>query len=220
MFETIALLAGIFSSSFIVALSGALMPGPLLTITIVETGKRGIWAGPLLIIGHAILEIVMIFILVVGFGTYLKTDLVFSLIAVLGSFILLWMAYGLLKTPPQLDVQIKPDIANHKKSKHPVITGILASLANPYWTIWWVTIGLSFITKSTSVGWMGVTAFFMGHILADFIWYFLISLGFTKGKRFLNEKIYKGIMIFCALFLTFFAFWFGYEGITKLIKIL
>jgi hypothetical protein len=50
----------IFASSFVIALSGALMPGPLLTATISECSQRGFIAGPLLITGHAILELVLV----------------------------------------------------------------------------------------------------------------------------------------------------------------
>ena len=55
-----ASLALIFGSSFVIALSGALMPGPLLTATIAESSRRGFIAGPLLIGGHAILEMALI----------------------------------------------------------------------------------------------------------------------------------------------------------------
>jgi threonine/homoserine/homoserine lactone efflux protein len=50
----------IFFSSFIIALSGAMMPGPLLTATISESSQRGVFAGPLLIVGHGILELLLL----------------------------------------------------------------------------------------------------------------------------------------------------------------
>ena len=48
--DSIAVLFGIFATSFVIALSGALMPGPVLTVTISESTKRGFWAGPLIIV--------------------------------------------------------------------------------------------------------------------------------------------------------------------------
>ena len=60
----------IFASSFVIALSGALMPGPLLTATISESSRRGFWAGPLMIAGHAILELALVVALSWGFPVF------------------------------------------------------------------------------------------------------------------------------------------------------
>ena len=51
MFSLLTIVAG----AFVVALSGAMAPGRVLTITISETLKRGFKAGPLIVLGHAIL---------------------------------------------------------------------------------------------------------------------------------------------------------------------
>ena len=53
------LLAGVPITSFIVALSGALMPGPLLTLTVGEAARR-VLGGPLIIVGHALLELALV----------------------------------------------------------------------------------------------------------------------------------------------------------------
>ena len=64
----------IFTSSFVIALSGALMPGPLLTVTISESTRRGAVAGPLMILGHGILELALILALLAGLAPILKRD--------------------------------------------------------------------------------------------------------------------------------------------------
>ena len=40
------------------------------------------------------------------------------------------------------------------------------SAANPYWLIWWLTIGRGYDMFSMKYGWLGVALFFIGHILA------------------------------------------------------
>lgn len=206
----IFLLSSIFLTSFLVAFSGAMMPGPLLTLTIAETPRRGIWTGPLLISGHAILELIMVFLLLFGLGPYLQSPLSLTIIGLGGALVLLFMARGLLGALPVLDFE-QPS-PRGGANRNPLLAGIMASLANPYWTIWWVSIGLATITQATKLGFAGVAFFFAGHILADFLWYFLVSLGFTKGRKFIGEKGYRLIMRGCGLLLVIFGLWFGYTG--------
>ncbi|MEK6655195.1 MAG: LysE family transporter, partial [Thermodesulfobacteriota bacterium] len=65
-------LSTIFFSSFLIALSGAMMPGPLLTAAIGEASRRGFIAGPLLVAGHGILELVLVAALLLGLAPYLQ----------------------------------------------------------------------------------------------------------------------------------------------------
>jgi len=65
---------------------------------------------------------------------------------------------------------------------------MLASLSNPYWTLWWATIGLGYLAAAMKFGLKGVVVFFWGHILADYTWYALISVGITRGKRLFKPK--------------------------------
>ncbi|HEY3298723.1 MAG TPA: LysE family transporter, partial [Armatimonadota bacterium] len=64
----------IFAASFMVALSGAMMPGPLLTVTVSQTVRRGFIASVLLMIGHALLELVLVAGLIFGLGGVLKNN--------------------------------------------------------------------------------------------------------------------------------------------------
>ncbi len=203
---------GIFVSSFLIALSGALMPGPLLTIAIGESPRKGYLAGPLLILGHGILEAALLVCLMLGLAPILKQDFVFGIIALSGSIILLWMAFGMFRSLPSLSLDFDAEQSN---GGHLILSGILMSLANPYWSIWWATIGLGYIVKCQEYGILGISAFFTGHILADLAWYSLISFSIVKGRSFLNTSFYRKLIGFCACFLVIFAGYFGYSGFEK-----
>jgi len=204
----------IFSSSFLIALSGALMPGPLLTVTVSESTQRGAVAGPLVILGHGILELVLILALLSGLAPFLKRDEVFVGIALAGGIILLWMAVSMFRSLPALRLDLT---GGEQKPKNLIMTGILMSLANPYWTIWWATIGLGYIMHSVKFGIAGIVAFFVGHILADLAWYALISFSVAKGRSFFTDTIYRRLIGGCACFLVLFAGYFFYSGIEKLV---
>jgi threonine/homoserine/homoserine lactone efflux protein len=208
-------LVAIFFSSFIIALSGALMPGPLLTVTVSESTRRGAMAGPLMILGHAILELALVVALLAGLAPLLVREDVFIVIALVGGTILMWMAVSMFKSLPSLHLSF--DAKDERKDQNLIIAGILFSLANPYWTIWWASIGLGYIMHSVKFGILGVASFYLGHILADLAWYAFISLGVAKGRKFFSDTVYRRLIGGCALFLVVFACYFFYSGIEKLI---
>jgi threonine/homoserine/homoserine lactone efflux protein len=204
----------IFISSFLIALSGALMPGPLLTVTVSESSRRGISTGPLMILGHGILELVLVVALLSGLAPILLRDDVFIIIALAGGVILLWMAFSMIKELPnlRLDLEVKKE-----KERNLIAAGIVLSAANPYWLIWWASIGLGYIVYSAKFGLIGVVAFFLGHILADLGWYAVISYGVVKGKHLFSNKGYRRLIGGCAVFLILFSGYFLYSGIAKLV---
>ncbi len=207
------ILLSIFLSSFMIALSGALMPGPLLTVTVSESTRRGIIAGPMMILGHGILELLLVIALISGLASFFTRDDVFVLISLAGGGILLWMAYTMFKAIPGLQLNLG---SQEDKPRNLLVAGIVLSAINPYWTIWWASIGLGYITHSIQYGTAGVASFFSGHILADLAWYTLISYGISKGRNFFNDKIYRVLIGCCAGFLVLFSCYFIYSGIAKL----
>ncbi|HPL98112.1 MAG TPA: LysE family transporter [Smithellaceae bacterium] len=206
-------LAGIFVSSFVIALSGALMPGPLLTATISESSQRGFIAGPLLIAGHGLLELFLVTILILGLAPFFQLPAVFVVSAIAGSAILLWMAGGMLRSLPGLSLNVAP---RQGRLNHPVFSGIVMSVSNPYWIIWWATIGIGYILYSRQFGMWGLVFFFTGHILADLVWYSSVAAVVAGGRRFLTDRLYRGLIAICSVFLIAFAGYFAYAGFDKL----
>ncbi len=204
----------IFISSFLIALSGALMPGPLLTVTISESSRRGVTTGPLMILGHGILEFLLVVALLSGLAPILLRDDVFIGISLVGGSILLWMAYSMIKGLPGLRLELEK---TQEKERNLIAAGIVLSAVNPYWSIWWASIGLGYIVYSAKFGIIGIAAFFLGHILADLSWYAVISFGVVKGKHLLSDKSYRRLIGGCAVFLMIFSGYFFYSGIDRLV---
>ena len=204
----------IFVSSFIIAFSGAMMPGPLLTATISESSQRGFVAGPLLIAGHGILEIILLTALVLGLAPFLQRSDVFTVVAIAGGVILLWMALGMFRALPTLTLSLN---AGKTKSGSLIKNGAILSIANPYWIVWWATIGFGYVIYSWSFGISGLIFFFTGHILADFVWYSAVSAAVGKGRHLFTDGFYRWVMGTCAVVLILFACYFFYAGVQKII---
>jgi threonine/homoserine/homoserine lactone efflux protein len=207
-------LVSIFSSSFLLAFSGAMMPGPLLTVTVSESTRQGAVTGPLLILGHGILELALVAALLAGLAPFLSGDAVFIVVSLVGGSFLLWMAWSMFRSLPQLRLDQGDDDA---PSRNLVLSGVLLSIANPYWLIWWATIGLGYVLHSMKLGVPGVSAFFTGHILADLAWYWFVSFGIARGSHLLGDRSYRVLIGTCAVFLVLLSAFFLYSGIGRLV---
>ncbi len=204
----------IFLISFFIAFSGALAPGPLLSTVIHESTKQGAKAGPLIILGHILIEIIMLTCIIFGFIKFFNNPLLISLITLAGSGIMIYMGISMLREISHYS--LKP-VNSGKKSANLVILGFTMTIANPYWSIWWLTIGLGLVISAQKLGFMAICVFFLGHIFADFIWYAFVSILISKNKRFISKKIYSLITSTCAIALIVFGLFFTINHFTPTI---
>ncbi|HHX94595.1 MAG TPA: LysE family transporter [Clostridia bacterium] len=207
-------LAALFTSSFIIALSGALVPGPLLAITAARVVEKGAGAGPLVVLGHAVSEMAVMAGIVFGLGYYLQLPPVASAIAVIGGCVLLWMGWGMIRdfrAAGSINVEVAA-AGPRKFLSGPVVSGFIGSVSNPYWILWWATVGAALLASAMKQGSLGVGVFFTGHILADLVWYSLVAFSLAAGRRWFSEKLYQWLFLGCGIAMVFLAFYFIWSG--------
>lgn len=205
MFQTALELGGIFVTAFVVGFSGAMMPGPLLAVTIGESARRGASAGPLIVIGHMILEAALVAAIALGLASFLNKPIVITVIGFAGGAMMCWMGQNMLRSAGAISLKLN---ANEPAKMHPVVAGIVVSLSNPYWTIWWATIGLTYLIMGLKFGVIGILVFFVGHILSDFVWYSLVSFAAAKGRNVLPDSVYRKLIAVCGALVIAFGLWF------------
>ncbi len=203
----------IFFTSLAVGFSGAMAPGPLLTLDIAESARRGFWAGPILVLGHGLLELAMVVGLVGGLSHFLEKDMVAGIVGLGGGLFLLWMGYSIARGNWSNPAPLRDDPPATLARGNPVLAGILVSLSNPYWLLWWATVGSSYVVWAMGVGIVGLAAFYSGHILSDLSWYSLVSLLVASGRKIVRDKFYRGLLLACGLFLFALGGYFVYSGI-------
>lgn len=201
------------ATSFLVGLSGALMPGPMLTVAIAESARRGFLAGPLLVVGHGVVELLLCIALVFGVGNILRLSWVGGVIGVVGGLVLLWMAYGILRGVWLRQVSLGSVSESQASKIGPMVAGGLVSVSNPYWIIWWATVGVSYVAWAAAAGGVGLVTFFGGHILADLSWFSLLALLVSSGRRILNDRVYRGVLAACGVFLVGMSGYFVVTGL-------
>jgi threonine/homoserine/homoserine lactone efflux protein len=207
-------LVALFLNSFLIGFSGAMMPGPLLAVDIAETPRHGWKAGPLLCIGHAVAEIGVVVVLAFGIAALSSNPIVTRGIGVVGGAALLLMggsmAYETLAQRISYEVTASDQPAGFRLAGK----GITASLSNPYWFIWWVTVGLALMVQAQEYGIIGPIVFYFGHILSDFVWYTFVSVLLWKGRKLIMGPGLKVLLLCCAAFLLYLGGVFIYDGWT------
>ena len=208
----------IFILSFLVALTGALSPGPLLTYTIYKSlrRKRGYLASLYILLGHAVIEFALIFALLAGASLLLRNIIVLTFIGIIGGFLLVIYGIiairGVLKTNFEDEYALEGNVIKGYKGNS-FLGGILVSLSNPFWTFWWAVIGLSLMVNLniTLLNPLKMLTFFIGHELGDIVWYLPISLFVYYGGKSLNPKIYKYVLIACGVFMIVFGIYLSFS---------
>jgi len=211
--DRLIVLAGIFGTAYVVGFSGAMMPGPLLAVTINESTRRGAIAGPLLMLGHMALEAALVAAVALGLSSVLKNPVVIGCVAFMGGGVMCWMGQAMVRSARHTTLR---DAAGQRSRMHPVLAGALVSLSNPYWTIWWATIGITYVIMGLRFGLTGVIVFFAGHILSDFTWYTAVSVSVAQGGRLLSDRVYRAMIVACGATLVGFGAWFVWTGISTL----
>lgn len=208
----------IFSTSFIVGFSGAMMPGPLTALTITESARQGFWAAPLLILGHVLAELLVVVALTMGLGRAFRKSAVAGLIGLLGGAVLLWMGSDILRGVLQGTVSLDLASSQQASSANPrlIVAGVVASASNPYWFLWWATIGMSYVTLYLKRGTPGLGAFYTGHGLADLTWNGFLGFMIVSGKRIISQDVYSGLLLVCGLALVILSLYFIYTGVNFL----
>ena len=146
------LLVFLFALSFTVGLSGALSPGPLLVVTIDSSLRRGWFGGVATVFGHFLVEGPLIVALAYGVGVILSDDVIKAAITIAGGIALLifggYTAYSSRRAELRLvdesgTVSQPPSLSSSLNS---VLSGVVATVTNPFYWIWWVTVGLAMLT--------------------------------------------------------------------------
>lgn len=198
----------IFLGSFLVGLSGAMAPGPLMAYAIVQS-SRGWWRSFFLILGHVLLEAFLVFSLLMGFQVFLSNKVFVRTLSVLGGFFLLYMGMSLLLGRSWNDPVTLP---RGQKTRFLPLMGALISLSNPYFLLWWVAVGGSFLARAKEQLLAGVIAFYFGHILSDISWYSFIGVVGQSLFKPNWRKVYSIVLIASSLILLGFGAYFVFSG--------
>jgi len=187
---------------FVIRLTGALAPGPTLVATI-NASINGDWMTGLKVsLGHAIVELFIVILILLGLATIALPYT--SVIAGVGGIALIVFGALTIMGSRQATMSASPN----QPVSNPYVAGLVTSAANPYFWIWWLSVGSAMVIAGLEGGLVLAGAFMIGHWTADTVWYTLVSSGVSQGRTLLSDTAYRNIMIFCGIFLILFGIYY------------
>jgi threonine/homoserine/homoserine lactone efflux protein len=192
-----------------VGLTGALVPGPMLFATIELSLKKGWFAGPQVVFGHMIVEFVLYILILLGAASLVGNGMI-SAIFLIGGLSLLIFGRLTLKDARTTtsSSRISQDFPGLRLTSSPTLIGLVTSVSNPYFWIWWLTAGGALVLKEYELGTIIAVAYMLGHWTADLSWFTAVSGSFGRGKTLLSQKMHGYILYTCGIFLVIFGLYF------------
>ncbi len=196
----------ILSSVIIISLSGVMMPGPMFAVTLAKSYKSP-WAGTQMALGHAVIEVPLILIIYFGFAEFFQNNVVQLVLSISGGGMILWLGISMFRARTEV-VKKGKDLPYSA-----FVAGILTSGFNPFFLLWWATIGSLLIMRFLNFGINELIALIAVHWLCDLIWLSFISVLIYRTHSLWGKNFQEWLFIACSLLLVGFGFWFIISGV-------
>jgi threonine/homoserine/homoserine lactone efflux protein len=194
------------SSVVLISLSGVMTPGPVFAVTVAK-GYESRKAGILIALGHGLVEVPLIFLLFFGLSEFFRSVLVQKTASLLGGSVLIILGLQIFKN--RRKISLKPQLSEYGS----LFSGFAATAANPYFFLWWATVGATFIFEASVFGYMGIALFTIVHWSCDLAWYTFVAFTVFKSRRFWTQKVFEAVFLFCFTVLTAFGIWFLFSAL-------
>lgn len=190
----------------VISCSGVMQPGPV-TATVITMGTRNRYAGMLMALGHGIVEFPLMIVIVLGVGKFFELRGVQIAIGLAGGVFLILMAIQGLNS-----LRTKADNEPKVFSGKPILAGIVLSAGNPFFLVWWATVGLALATQAAQWGIWAFVLFALTHFSMDLIWLQILSWVSFKGSVLLGSRGLRIVLMFCSAALLAFGLFFIYRA--------
>ena len=177
------------------------MPGPVMVAAIAK-GSENKHAGLWIALGHLMIEIPLIALIAMGFYYILTDNWVQGIIGVGGGALLLYMGIQMIR------MREDKEVVEKAFPGHPILAGIVTTVGNPYFILWWATIGATLIIGALEFGLIGIIGFIIVHETCDVLWDWFLSYSVHKSKDLWTDKSHAIIFGVCGAVLVVFGVYF------------
>lgn len=186
----------------ILTASGALAPGPLFLVTITQGLESGTKSGIIFSIAHTIIEFTLVMLLALGFLNVASEPAVRFAVGIAGGAALI--VFGVMQIQSSFN-KTNETKTEKTASRNLFVIGMALTGLNPYFIIWWLTIGANLIILALEfLGLGGVIFMYICHVWIDYVWLTLVSGFAKKSAKFLHHKLYRLMIAVFGIVLIFF----------------
>ncbi len=199
-----------------ISASGVLAPGPLFFTNLLYGTRHGVRSGIKVACGHTSVELPLIILLAAGLFTSAAASQYAGAIGLVGGIGILGFAgLHIARVIKKKDALSVPTIAN---SKGPFVAGIALSALNPFFLVWWFTVGLKLIADSATFGFAaGIMILFALHIWMDYAWLASTAYLASKGSSVLKSKYYPLLLLALAAVLLYYGISFVLQALDAIL---
>ncbi|HET7009158.1 MAG TPA: LysE family transporter [Anaerolineales bacterium] len=204
MFPSTDSFFGLAIFSFVVSAAAVISPGPVTAAIVSEAPRRGWRAGTLIAAGHIALELVLVALIGLGLASSLASPSVRQVLGIVGGVVLLLMAGSYLLGAWNGSIRLPTQEAAGAPRLVPLpVAGMLATVSNPFWYTWWVTVAAGYLAEARVAGVAGLAAFYVGHATADLSWDSGLAAAVGAGRRWLTPARYRALLYITGGFMLY-----------------
>lgn len=182
--------------------SGVLAPGPLFFANMLYGTRHGARAGLKVAYGHTVVELPLVVLIAAGLFTSAAAVQYAGAIGLVGGVGILGFAGLQIANVVRKKGTAAPAMAGNKS---PFIAGIALSALNPFFLLWWFTVGLKLVADSATFGFAaGIVILFALHIWMDYAWLAGTAYLASKGSSVLRSKYYPLLLVGLAAVLAYY----------------
>lgn len=183
----------------LLSISGALAPGPLFFATITYGIKGGAKSGFMVALGHTAFEFPLVIAVALGTLSVINIAQAKPFIGLIGSAAIIIFGALQLKSVLNNEKSLSKG-AGFKIPTNAFLVGLLFTGLNPFFIIWWLTIGMKLVMDSLLLASLvGVCIMYVSHVWIDYAWLAFVSHIAQKASNLIKERWMKVLMVSLSL---------------------
>jgi len=188
----------------VVTASGALAPGPLFAANLLQGAKGGLKSGFMMSVGHTLVELPLVILIALGISSVMSFPGFSLVVGLVGGCALI--GFGLIQIVGAARHRIKLDeVQEAGIQKKALVLGVGLTALNPYFILWWLTVGLGLVVQAVELGaLLGVLIMYVSHVWMDYAWLTGTAYLSARGRMLIGGRGYRLLLLGLAAFLIYF----------------